>query len=45
MIALTCGGSGGDDLSGAAAVYADAADLLARYETSIVRVLAAHAHA
>ncbi len=35
IVGLECGGWRGEDLQGASEVYADAADLLARYETSI----------
>lgn len=39
IIALTCGGWKEEDLKGAAAIYADPADLLAHYEASILMQL------
>jgi phosphoglycolate phosphatase-like HAD superfamily hydrolase len=39
IIGLTCGGWAREDLRGAVAVYADPADLLARYESSVLSTL------
>ncbi len=44
IIGVTCGGWTRDDLRGATAVYDDVADLLAHYDSSILRELAGAKH-
>jgi hypothetical protein len=36
VVAVRCGGSGDDELRGAAEIYDDPAQLLAQYETSLI---------
>ena len=43
IIGLTCGGWSRDDLRGAVAVYADPADLLEKYQSSVLARLPARA--